>query len=62
MPEHRTETNDQQAVARSDSPEFGEFLGTRPDPNTQMVYARAVRQFLSGVELSRLSWIVSNRA
>jgi hypothetical protein len=59
MPEDLTENITKQLSAwRSGSPEFGELLGTIPDANTQIVYARAVRQFL---EWCRTERIVLNR-
>jgi hypothetical protein len=59
MREDRPETIELQSARRSVFPEFGEFLGAIPDPNTQIVYARAVRQFLEwcrseGIALGRI--------
>jgi hypothetical protein len=55
MPDDRTETNEQQSVALSASPEFSEFLDTTPDPNTRMVYGRAVRQFLEWCQSKKIA-------
>jgi hypothetical protein len=55
MSHDRTETNEQQSVALSGSPEFGEFLDTIPDANIRMVYARAVRQFLEWCQSEKIA-------
>ena len=58
MTEDRSESTKQPSAVHRDSLEFGEFLGTIPDANTHIVYARAVRQFL---ECCRAERIVLNR-
>jgi hypothetical protein len=54
MPEDRVESNDQQSAGADGSPEFGEFPDTIPNPNTRIVYARVVRQFLERYRSERI--------
>jgi hypothetical protein len=54
MSEDQNETDEQKSATRSGSPGFDEFLGTIREPNTQIVYARAVRQFLEWCRAERI--------